>query len=62
MKNKSNKSGESRIAFAIKAIIAFAIIFVLVAFAEVDNALRPPRIIPPGNTLGEGNIDCIHGR
>src|SRR5262245_29300058 len=30
---------------------------ILVGFVEVNDALRPPRIIPPGNTLREENIE-----
>jgi fermentation-respiration switch protein FrsA (DUF1100 family) len=34
-----------------KAIALFLVATVLIGFAEVNNALHPPRIIPPGNTL-----------
>jgi fermentation-respiration switch protein FrsA (DUF1100 family) len=34
-----------------KAIAVFLVATLLTGFAEVNNALHPPRIIPPGNTL-----------
>jgi fermentation-respiration switch protein FrsA (DUF1100 family) len=34
-----------------KAIAVFLVATLLIGFAEVNNALHPPRIIPPGNTL-----------
>jgi fermentation-respiration switch protein FrsA (DUF1100 family) len=37
--------------FAAKAIAGLFILFVIAGFAEVNNALHPPRLIPPGNTL-----------
>jgi uncharacterized protein len=39
-----------------KAIIALAALTVSLGFVEVNNALHPPRIIPPGNTLRKYNI------
>ena len=42
--------------FAIKAITILAVATVLLGFAEVNNALHPPRIIPPGNTLRKYKI------
>ena len=42
--------------FSIKAIVALAVLTVLIGFAEINNALHPPRIIPPGNTLRKYNI------
>ena len=42
--------------FAFKAILILAALITLVGFVEVNNALHPPRIIPPGNTLKKFNI------
>ncbi|HVF24790.1 MAG TPA: alpha/beta hydrolase [Anaerolineales bacterium] len=41
----------------IKAIVALAVLTILVGFAQVNNALHPPRIVPPGNTLRESKIE-----
>ena len=41
---------------AIKLAVAGLVLFILLGFAEVNNALHPPRIIPPGNTLRKYNI------
>ena len=41
---------------AVKTIATLTVLIVLLGFAEVNNALHPPRIIPPGNTLREENI------
>ena len=41
----------------IKVIAALAILIIALGFAEVNNALHPPRIIPPGNTLRESRIE-----
>jgi len=46
----------SLLTFTSKAILAFAILLMLVGFAEVNNALHPPRIVPPGNTLRKFDI------
>ena len=43
--------------FAVKVILGLAILTILLGFAEVNNALHPPRIVPPGNTLRENKID-----
>lgn len=43
--------------FAGKGFIASLILIVLLGFAEVNNALHPPRIVPPGNTLRENKIE-----
>ena len=43
--------------FATKAIILLAGFLLVLGVAEVNNALHPPRIIPPGNTLRENKID-----
>ena len=46
-----NHFPRSLIRAAIKAMVAVSILIVLIGFAEVDNVLHPPRILPPGNTL-----------
>jgi len=45
------------LSLAAKVIIVLAIFIIILGFAEVNNALHPPRIIPPGNTLRENKID-----
>ena len=47
----------SALFFTAKIIGALFIFIVSLGFAEVDNALYPPRIIPPGNTLRESKIE-----
>ena len=46
----------SALTFVIKAILILTALTTLVGFVEVNNALHPPRIIPPGNTLRKFNI------
>jgi len=41
----------SVIGFASKTVVALMALISLIGFAEVNNALHPPRLIPPGNTL-----------
>lgn len=41
----------------IKVIAALAILIIALGFAQVNNALHPPRIVPPGNTLRESRIE-----
>ena len=41
----------------IKAIVVMAVLTIVVGLAQVNNALHPPRIVPPGNTLRESNIE-----
>ena len=52
-----NKSWRSILTFTVNVVVALAILTVLFGFAEVNNALHPPRIIPPGNTLRESKIE-----
>ena len=40
-----------------KVFLILSILIVVVGFAEVNNALHPPRSIPPGNTLRENDIE-----
>ena len=55
MKYMKKKSGYNRaksvFSFVIKAILALTVLVILAGFVEVNHALHPPRIIPPGNTL-----------
>jgi len=50
------KNWKSILTFSIKAVAILAIATVLLGFVEVNNALHPPRIIPPGNTLRKYKI------
>jgi fermentation-respiration switch protein FrsA (DUF1100 family) len=45
------------LSFAAKVITILAVFIIALGFAEVNNALHPPRIIPPGNTLRENKIE-----
>ena len=45
------------ITLVFKAMFALTVFIILIGFVEVNNALHPPRIIPPGNTLRENNIE-----
>ena len=47
----------SILSFSVKAIIALTVLTIVLGFAEVNNALHPPRIIPPGNTLRESKVE-----
>ena len=42
--------------FVIKVIVAVSVLTILLGFAEVNNALHPPRTIAPGNTLRKYEI------
>jgi fermentation-respiration switch protein FrsA (DUF1100 family) len=52
VKNRS----KSILTFGIKAIAILIVSTILLGFVQVNNALHPPRIIPPGNTLRKFNI------
>jgi len=52
MKNKT----KSILKYTIKAIIILFLSIILMGFIGVNDALHPPRIIPPGNTLRKFNI------
>ena len=56
-KSIGSNRAHSILAFLIKAILLLTILIMLVGFAEVNNALHPPRIVPPGNTLRESRIE-----
>ena len=45
------KKWQSFFGFTWKAVVVFVAALSLAGFAEVNNALHPPRLIPPGNTL-----------
>lgn len=47
---------KSSLTFAIKVFVVVSVLTIALGFAEVDNALHPPRIIPPGNTLRKYKI------
>ena len=51
-----NKRLRSILTFAFKAIAILTVSTILLGFVQVNNALHPPRIIPPGNTLRKYNI------
>jgi len=53
----SKNRSQSILSFTAKIIIVLTVSIIILGFAEVDNALHPPRIIPPGNTLRENKID-----
>jgi len=55
-----NKSWQSVLTFTIKAIVAGVVLITLFGLAQVNNALHPPRIVPPGNTLRESKIEFQH--
>jgi fermentation-respiration switch protein FrsA (DUF1100 family) len=58
MKNTFEKIGSrSLLSIASKIIIGLTVFTIVLGFAEVNNALHPPRIIPPGNTLRENKIE-----
>ncbi len=52
-----NLSIQSVLAFGAKAIGLFFLVLVIIGFAEVNNALHPPRLIPPGNTLRKYKVE-----
>jgi len=52
-----NKSWRSVLTFTFKAVVALVVLITLFGLAQVNNALHPPRIIPPGNTLRESKIE-----
>ena len=57
MKTMSGKNTlRSILTITTKAILALTALTVSVGFIEVNNALHPPRIIPPGNTLRKYKI------
>src|SRR5258707_12827852 len=51
-----NKKVKSILIYMVKAFLIAVVLLVLVASFEVNHALHPPRIIPPGNTLREYKI------
>ena len=58
MKNTFEKTGSrSLLSIASKIILGLTVFTIALGFTEVNNALHPPRIIPPGHTLRENNIE-----
>jgi fermentation-respiration switch protein FrsA (DUF1100 family) len=53
---RGKKKAKSILAFTLKAIVILVLSIVIMGFVGVNNALHPPRIIPPGNTLRKFNI------
>ncbi|MBK9928086.1 MAG: alpha/beta hydrolase [Anaerolineales bacterium] len=51
-----NNKVKSILAFAGKTTTLLVLSTILIAFIAVNNALHPPRIIPPGNTLRKLHI------
>jgi fermentation-respiration switch protein FrsA (DUF1100 family) len=47
----------STLALVGKIIVSIFILTIVLSFAEVNNALHPPRLIPPGNTLRKYKIE-----
>lgn len=56
-KLRGNHWAKPVLVFAIKVIVVLAILITLTGLVEVNNALHPPRIIPPGNTLRKYKIE-----
>jgi uncharacterized protein len=57
MQNKIwNYSVRGIIIFVVKIIVALTTLIIILASFEVNHALHPPRIIPPGNTLRKYKI------
>ena len=52
----NKKHGHAVFLFIVKALAVLTMLFLAVAFAEVDNILHPSRIVPPGNTLRKYDI------
>ncbi len=48
---------KSILIFAIKAILILSVLVIIAGCAEVNNALHPPRLIPPGNTLRKYKVE-----
>jgi len=51
-----NKKVKSVLTFVVKTILLVTVLIVVAASFEVNHALHPPRIIPPGNTLRKYKI------
>jgi uncharacterized protein len=52
-----NKSWRSMLTLTIQATVVVAVLTILLGLTQVNNALHPPRIVPPGNTLRESRIE-----
>ena len=55
-KTSGKHSMKTVLIFVIKGIVVVSVLTILLGFAEVNNALHPPRIIAPGNTLRKYEI------
>jgi len=55
-KTFENKRLRSIFSFTVKAIAILTLSTILLGFIQVNNALHPPRIVPPGNTLRKYKI------
>lgn len=55
-KTSGNRRTKLILFFGISFFFALFDLIVILGFAEVNNALHPPRIIPPGNTLRKYEI------
>ncbi|HKI53339.1 MAG TPA: alpha/beta hydrolase [Anaerolineales bacterium] len=51
-----NKRWRTAIRFVLRSIAILTVSTIILGFIEVDNALHPPRIVPPGNTLRKFDI------
>ena len=51
-----NKKWRTAIRFVLRSIAILTVSTIILGFIEVDNALHPPRIVPPGNTLRKFDI------
>jgi len=57
MKDKHGKNKtKSILAFVLRAIAILILSTIVMGFVGVNDALHPPRIVPPGNTLRKFNI------
>ncbi len=45
------------LSYSIKAMATLSVLTIALGFAQVNNALHPPRIVPPGTTLRESKIE-----
>lgn len=55
-KTSGNHWAKTIFSFAIKIGVVVSLLTILLGVVEVNNALHPPRIIPPGNTLRKYKI------
>lgn len=53
---RQNLSFRSILVFVAKTILVLVVLLIATGFAEVNNLLHPPRLVPLGNTLRKYNI------